>query len=65
MKTRYAVNWTQVFDAFRSAGALLMMQGLMFGLMLEEPQLLSWAKGSALVGMLMWAGASLAKQRDF
>jgi hypothetical protein len=65
MKTKYAVNWTQVLDAFRSAGALMVMQGLMFGFMAEAPQLVSWAKGSVIVGLLFWAGASFAKQRDF
>ena len=30
MKTKYAVNWTQVIDAVRSAGALMFLQGLVF-----------------------------------
>ena len=64
MKTKYAVNWTQVIDAFRVAGALLVMQGLMFGFMAEAPQLVLWAKGSVIVGLLFWAGASLALKRD-
>lgn len=64
MKTKYAVNWTQVIDAVRSAGALMFLQGLVFWPIVESPVLISWARGSALVGLLKWAGASLAKQRD-
>jgi hypothetical protein len=65
MKSKYAVNWTQVIEAFRSAGALMVMQGLVFGFLAEAPQLVSWAKGSVLVGMLFWAAASLARHQDF
>jgi hypothetical protein len=65
MKSKYAVNWTQVIDAFRSAGALMVMQGLLFGFLAEAPLLVAWAKGSVLVGMLFWAAASLARHQDF
>jgi hypothetical protein len=65
MKSKYAINRTQVVDAFRAAGALLVLQGLLFGVILEAPQLLSWAKGSVLIGLLFWAGASLVKQQDY
>jgi hypothetical protein len=41
MKSKYAVNWTQVIEAFRSAGALMVMQGLVFGFLAEAPQLVS------------------------
>lgn len=62
MKSKYAVNWTQVIDGLRAAGALMVMQGFIFGLIAEAPQQVAWAKGAVLVGLLFWAGASLASQ---
>jgi hypothetical protein len=65
MKSKYRINWAHVMDAFRSGGTLMVMQGVLFGLFVESPQLVAWAKGSVLVGLVFWAGASLAQQQDF
>ncbi len=64
MPTKFAVNWAQIVAAFRSAGTLMILQGLLFGFLVESPLLTSWAKFSVLVGLLFWAGASMAKQQD-
>ncbi len=65
MKIKYAINWTQVIEAFRVAGALLALQGLLFGIILQSPQLITWMKGTVLIGLLLWSAASLARQRNF
>lgn len=65
MKIKYAINWTQVIEAFRVAGALLALQGLLFGIILQSPQLITWMKGTVLIGLLFWSAASLARQQDF
>ena len=65
MKIKYAVNWAQVIEAFRVGGALLVLQGLLFGLILQSPQLIIWMKGTVLIGLLFWSAASLARQQDF
>ena len=64
MNTKFTINWTQVIEAFRYGGTLMLMQGVLLGLLVEAPQWVAWAKGSILVGLLFWAGASFAKQQD-
>ena len=64
MKTKFTINLTLVIEAFRFGGTLMVMQGVLFGLLVESPQLVAWAKGSILVGLLFWAGASFVRQQD-
>lgn len=64
MKTKFTINLTLVIEAFRFGGTLMVMQGVLFGLLVESPQLVAWAKGSILVELLFWAGASFVRQQD-
>lgn len=64
MQLKFEVNWSQLMGVCRSVGAVLLVQGLVLGLVAVSPQLISWAKGSVLVGLLVWAGASLVRPQD-
>lgn len=64
MQLKFEFNWSQFMGACRSVGAVLLVQGLVLGLVAASPQFITWAKGFVLVGLLVWAGASLVRPQD-
>ena len=64
MKSKYALNWTQVLDACHTASGCMVLQGMVFWIIGESASWVLWAKGSVMVGLLFWAGWAFIKQLD-
>ena len=62
MKSKLIFSWALFFDAFRSGGVLMMIQGVVFWLFGNSDLIAEWGRGSVLVGLLFWAGWALAKR---
>jgi Na+/phosphate symporter len=62
MRSKFIFSWALLFDAFRSAGVLMMLQGVMCLLFFHTDQLMAWGRGSVLIGLLFWAAWAISKQ---
>ena len=62
MKSRLIFSWALFFDAFRSGGILMAMQGVMCLILTDSDKLHEWGRGSVLIGLLFWAAWAISKQ---
>lgn len=61
MRSTFIFSWALLFDASRSAGVLMTLQGVMCLLFSHTVQLMAWGRGSVLIGLLFWAAWAISK----